>query len=339
MSWYLESGENSDVAINSKIEFTRNINGFKFDLSNKEDIERLENTIKDNLYKIGYGLKFLKLRDMDNITKMSLVEKGLITPKFLLNKNETGSILINDDENICIMINDKDHLKIQVFNPGLDLKNALNLAIELDQKIGDALEYSISKQYGYLTVVPTNVGTGLKASVKIHLPALTMTRNVRKVLEIVTRFGIDIKGMYGEEDDFYGRLYQVSNIQTLGITENEIVNNLNMVVDKIIKQERAARKMLLKNDLELEDRIFRSYGILTNCKKITSKEATKLYSDIKLGTDLGIIDGLTDLKVLKLYEYTAPASLQKYTGEQLDKINRDVKRAEVIKQIILADEK
>lgn len=334
MSWYLQSGEKSDVVINSKIEFARNINGFKFDLNKKEEIEKLEEKIKDNLYEIGYCLKFLKLKDMDNITKMSLVEKGLITPKFLLNKNETGSILINDDENICIMINDKDHLKIQVFSSGLNLKNILNLAIEIDNKIGDLLEYSISKKYGYLTVLPTNVGTGLKASVKIHLPALTMTKNARKVLDVVTRFGIDIKGMYGEDDDFYGRLYQVSNIQTLGITEEEIVNNLNMIVEKIIKQEREARKMLLKNSLELEDRIYRNYGILTNCKKISSKEATKLFSDIKLGTDLGIIDELTDAKVLKLYMYTPPASIQKYTGEQMDKMQRDIKRAEIIKTII-----
>ena len=334
MSWYLESGKDSDVAINSKIEFSRNINGFKFDLTKKEDIKRIEDKIKENLYSIGYGLKLLKLKDMDNITKMSLVEKGLITPKFLLNKNETGSILINDDENICIMVNNKDHLKIQVFTPGLGLKNALNLAIEIDNKIGEVLEYSINKKYGYLTVSPANVGTGLKATVKIHLPALSMTRNIRKVLDIVTRFGIDIKGMYGENDDFYGNLYQVSNIQTLGITEEEIVNNLNAIIEKIIKQEKEARKILLKNNLELEDRIYRNYGILTNCKKITAKEATKLYSDIKLGTDLGILEGLTDLKVLKLYAYTSPASLQKYIGEQLDKIQRDVKRAEIIKKII-----
>lgn len=338
MSWYLQSGENSDVVINSKVELSRNINGLKFDLKETQEIEKLENKIKENLYNIGYGLKFLKLKDMDSITKMSLVEKGIITPEFLLNKNETGQILINDEENICIMINNKDHIKIQVFNTGLDLKNALNLAIEIDNKIGNLLEYSTSKKYGYLTVIPTNVGTGLKVSATVHLPGLIMTKNIKKFLSVVTRFGVDIKGMYGEDDDYSGRIYQVSNLQTLGVTEKEIVDNLNAVVDKIIKQERAARKLLLKNNLELEDKIYRSYGILTNCKKISSKEAIKLFSDIKLGTDLGIIDGLTDSKILKLYMYTQPASLQKYTGEKLDKMERDIKRAKVIRQIIFNNE-
>ncbi len=332
MNWYLQSGKDSDVAKSTRIRFSRNLKGFKFNLKTKQEIEKLENKIEENIFSIGYGLKFLKLKDMDNITKQSLVEKNLISPDF--SKNENGSILINDEENICIMIGGEDHLQIQVFNCGLDLRNVLNLAIEIDNKLNEVLGYSMSKKYGYLTASPANVGTGLRASVMVHMPALSKTNNIRKILEATSNFGMNIRGVYGENSESTSDMYQISNKRTLGISEEEIVENLNSIVTKIIDQERKARKLLTKNELELEDLIYRSYGILFNCRKISSKETLKLLSNIKLGTDLGILRELTDLKVQKLYLYTKPANMQKYVGEKYDKIERDEKRAEVIKQIL-----
>lgn len=335
MNWYLQSNNNSDVAISTRIRFARNLNNLKFNLNKKEEIEQLEKIIKDNIYQIGFGLKFLKLKDMDDITKMSLVEKHLLSPNFVLKKNEIGSILINDEENICVMLGEDDHLKIQVFNCGLDLENTLNLAIEIDEKIGETLGYAVHKKYGYLTSCPNNLGTGLKASVMVHLPALSKTKNTRRILEAINNFGINIRGIYGENTDGLGDMYQLSNQQTLGISETEIINNLNIIVEKIIDQERQARKLLAKDELALEDMIYRSYGILTNCRKISSEEVRDLLSNIKLGTDLGVLNELTDLKVQKLYLYTKPANLQKYLGGQYEAIERDIKRAEVIKQILV----
>ncbi len=332
MNWYLQSSKDSDVAKSTRIRFARNIAGFPFKLKNKEMKEALENKIKDNLYGIGYGLKFFKLKDMDDITKMSLVEKNIISPEFVSNKDV--SILINDEENICIMIGEEDHLRIQVFNYGLDLENTLNLAIELDEKINETLGYAISKKYGYLTACPTNVGTGLRASVMLHLPALEHTGNVRNILNSVSNFGINIRGIYGENSKSTGDMYQISNRQTLGITEKEIIDRVKVIAEKIMEQERKARRMLTDNKIEFEDMIYRSYGILSNCKKISSKETRELLSNIKLGVDLGILDELTDLQVQKLYLYTKPANLQKYLGEQYDSYERDIKRAEVIKQIL-----
>ncbi len=334
MNWYLQSSDNSDVAVSTRIRFARNLNSFRFNLNKKEEIEQLEKVIKDNLYKIGYGLKFLKLKDMDDITKMSLVEKHLLSPNFVLKRNDLGSILINDEENICIMIGEDDHLRIQVFNCGLDLENALNLAIEVDEKIGETLGYAVNKKYGYLTSCPSDLGTGLKASVMVHLPALSKTKNTRRVLDAINNFGVNIRGIYGETTEGLGDMYQLSNQQTLGISEIEIIKNLNVIVEKIIEQERQARKLLAKDELELEDMIYRSYGILTNCRKISSEEVRDLLSNIKLGTDLGILQELTDLKVQKLYLYTKPANLQKYLGSQYEAIERDIKRAEVIRQIL-----
>lgn len=334
MNWYLQSSKDSDVARSTRIRFARNIVGFPFELKTKEMKEALENKIKDNLYGIGYGLKFFKLKDMDDITKMSLVEKNIISPEFISNKD--GSILINDEENICIMIGEEDHLRIQVFNYGLDLENTLNLAVELDEKINETLGYAINKKYGYLTACPSNLGTGLRASVMLHLPALEHTGNVRKILNSVGNFGISIRGIYGENSKSTGDMYQISNRQTLGITEKEIIDRVKVIAEKIIEQERKARKMLADNKIEFEDMIYRNYGILSNCKKISSNETRELLSNIKMGVDLGIVDELTDLQVQKLYLYTKPANLQKYLGKQYDTYERDIKRAEVIKQIIEA---
>lgn len=337
MNWYLQSGKNADVAISTRVRLARNLSEFKFNLKDKESVKLLEEKIKDIPWTVGYGLKFFKLKDMDDITKMSLVEKNLISPEFALNKNELGSILINDDENICIMINEEDHLRIQVFSSGFDIENTLNLAKELDEKIGNALNYAMSEDYGYLTSCPTNVGTGLRVSVMVHLPALSKTKNIQNVLDAIANFGVNIRGIYGENSKSSSDMFQISNKQTLGITEDEIAKNIKIITEKVIEQERAARKFLIKDNLELEDKVYRSFGILKNCRKISSEETRDLLSIVKLGTDLGIIDEMTDLKVLKLYLYTKPANLQKYLGEEYDSLERDVKRAEVIKQII--DEK
>ena len=302
MNWYLQSGKESDIAMNTRIRFSRNIQGYNFYLSPKE-LQELETKIKDNVYQIGYGLRFLKLEDMDDITKLSLVEKGLINYNFAFESGNIGAILVNDEENVCIMIGEDDHLKIQVFSSGLELENTLNLAIEIDKKIEDIFGYCVSKQYGYLTACPNNIGTGLKASVKLHLPALAKTRNTEKVLEAINNFGINIKGVYDEEGHIVGDMYEVSNKKTLGITENEVIQNIKIVVEKVIKQERAARRFLANEGIEVEDLIYRNYGILTNCKKITMEEAQNLLSTVKLGVDLGILKELSDLQIQKLYLY------------------------------------
>lgn len=334
MNWYLQSGKESDVIISTRIRFARNLQGFKFNLKTKTEIDKLKNKIKENVPSIGYGLKYLELKDMDDITKMSLVEKNLISPEYALNKNDTGAILINDEENICIMINDDDHLKIQVFSSGFELENTLNYAIELDQKIEEILGYATNKKYGYLTSLPTNCGTGLKASVMVHLPALEKTRNIDKVFYTINNFGVNILGAYGQDDINNQNIYQISNKRTLGVTEQEIIENIKVVANKLVEQERKARKFLAKDTIDLEDTIYRSYGILKNCRKISLDEAQNLISNVKMGTDLGILKELNDSKIQKLSLFTKPASMQKYLGEQYEPLERDIKRAEVIKQIM-----
>lgn len=335
MNWYLQSGKESDVVVSSRIRLARNIIEYPFETRcSKKENEEIVNKIKEVLPSIGYGLKILKLKDMDDITKMSLVEKRLVSPDFVMNKNDIGAIAINEEENICIMINEEDHLRLQVFASGFEIEELLKLMVEIDTKFGKALNYAYNDKYGYLTACPTNVGTGMRVSVMVHLPALTKTGNIQKVLHIINNFGMNIRGIYGEGSKAAGDMYQISNKQTLGVSEEEIINNMKIIVEKIIEQERLARKYLAKHSIELEDKVYRSFGIISNCKKISSEEAREILSDVKLGTDLGIIKELDDLKVKKLYLYTKPANLQKYLGEVNDNYERDIKRAEVIKNII-----
>lgn len=339
-NWYVQTGKDSDVVISSRIRLARNVKGIPFITKCKDnDLEKVISIMNNAANSLGYGLKLFRMDKIDSITKLSLVEKHLISPEFASNKDNSitqnlKAILLNEDENICIMINEEDHLRIQVFSAGLDLENLKNLIVEIDEKIDEVCHYAYNEKYGYLTACPTNVGTGMRASVMVHLPALTMTGNINKVLQIVNSFGMNIRGLYGEGTQSVGNVYQISNNQSLGLTEDEIVKNLNIITSKIIEQERLARKNLTKEPLELEDRICRSYGILTNARKLSSEECLKLWSDVKLGMDLGIIEGLTDLKVNKIKIYSQSGNLQKYLGNGLNAYERDIERPKLVKRII-----
>ncbi len=334
LNWYLQSGDNSDVVLSSRIRLARNIADFPFEIKcDKNKKAEIIKIIEDSIIGNKYGLKLLKLKDMDEITIKSLLEKRLISPDFVKENDDQKAILINDEENICVMIHTEDHLRLQVFSSGLELDNLLNLIVELDEFLQEKLNFAYSEKYGFLTACPIEAGTAMKASVMVHLPALTTTGNIGKVLEIVNNFGMNVSGVHGEGTKSEGDLYQISNKQTLGISEKEIIKKLKLITDKIMEQERMARKYLAKNRIDLEDRLYRAYGILVNCRRISESECKDLLSKVKLGTDLGIISELTDLKVNKLLLYTNSANLQKYLGKKLEGLELDAKRAEVIKTI------
>lgn len=335
MNWYFQSGKESDVVLDTKITISRNIDGYPFVLKLKDgQAKEILDTLEQSAVIANYNLKMLRLSDMDELTRQSLVEKYMLNSKYINTDLQNKAILMNEDENICIVLNEKDHLKIQVFASGLELESSLNLAMELEEKLDKELKFAYNNKYGYLTSSPTNLGTGLRASVIVHLPALSKTQNLSKILEAVNDLGMNIKNIYGEGNKAKGNIYQISNKQTLGIREKDIVKNLKAIVDKIVEQERTARKILSKNQVELEDELYRSYGVLTNSRKVTNEEMIQLMSDVRLGVDMGIIKEITDLKVNKLDILSRSANLQKYFGENLDVFDRNIKRAELIKKII-----
>lgn len=334
-NWYLQNGKDSDVVISTRVRLARNLEGFPFENEcNNEDKNNILNKVEEIVPSLGYGLNLLKLKNIDPISKMSLVEEHIISPEFEKKDDKSTGILLNKEENICIMINEEDHLRIQTFSEGSAIESLTNLAIELDEKIEKKLPYAFSKKYGYLTACPTNVGTGMRISVMVHLPALSETGNLNKLFRIINNFGMSIRGVYGEGSQSMGDMYQISNNQTLGINEQEIAKNMQAITDKVIEQERIARKYLGKNKLRFEDKLYRSFGILKNARLLSSTECINLLSDVKLGTDMGIIRELDDAKVKKLFLYTKPANLQKYYGNEMTESERDSKRTELIRQII-----
>ena len=185
MNWYLQNGKDSDVVLSSRVRLVRNLKDFKFlRKSTKEEQEKILEKIKEIVPSLGYGLKYINMEDLDDITKLSLLEKHLISPEFLVKNNIKKAIILNDEENICIMLNEDDHIKLQVFGSGQELENLLNLAVEIDEKLGDILDYSYNEKYGYIATSPINIGTGMKVSVIVHLPTLTLTDNIIKSTKI-----------------------------------------------------------------------------------------------------------------------------------------------------------
>lgn len=327
MNWYLQTGKESDVVISSKITLSRNLSHFNFYIEDDEEIQKLENLIKEKILNLGYGLKFIKLSEIDEYILQELIEKGLIEENGIQNKKRKF-ILLNDEENICILINNEEHLQLQVFASGLELEAITNLCIEIDEKMQTLFNISQNSKYGYLTSNPIKVGTGAKLSTILHLIGLNKTNNIQNIIRFARKFGIEITKEQNPD------IYRITNEKTLGITEMEILKMLKTITEKIVEQERAARKILAENKIELEDMIFRSYGIFNNCRKISLHEAEGLLTNIKLGTDLGILTDLTDCKVKKLYLYIKPASLSKYLGQETNIEEQNIKRAEAIKKII-----
>ncbi len=331
MSWYLENGPESDVVVSSRIRFARNIAGHKFTYkADEKELNEISDIFKDN--KIVPELKYIKLNDLDSLMQVSLVEKHIISRDILNHKG--AALLLNADEDVCVMINEEDHIRIQAVKPGFQLDSALKVAKEIDSKIGSKVEYSYSDIYGYLTACPTNVGTGLRASVMLHLPALRMTKRISQVLDVISKVNLNVRGIYGEGTDSVGDMYQVSNKVSLGMTNEEIIVNVKSVVNKIIEQERKARDYLRTRGIDFEDKICRDYGILSCAKRLSYEECSKLVSAVELGINMGIIKNLSAEKIKEISVVSKPATLQKCLKETLSSEERDVKRAEIVKSII-----
>lgn len=330
MSWYFENGIDSDVVVSTRIRYARNISGINFGTKiDDKDEEKIVNKFKEKKIK---DLTLYKLTDVDDITKMSLVEKHIMSRDILNNKN--GAFLLSDDESVCVMLNEEDHIRIQVVGAGLDFKETFKKAQEIDSEISKNIDYSYSDKYGYLTTCPTNLGTGLRVSTMLHLPGLRITGRIQKVLDVINKINVTVRGVYGEGTVALGDMYQVSNKISLGVSEQDIISNVKSITETIIKKEREARDFLRKQGVTFEDKILREYGTLRYAKKITYDECARLISDAKLGVDMGIINDIDLKKVNMIRTLTKPASIQKYYKCNLEPNERDLKRAELIKEIV-----
>ena len=335
--WMKKEGPEADIVLSTRIRFARNLKDYTFPLlCTTEEANLVIKLMKDgfeNNKSGSYGpFQMLEMDDMKPNEKRVLVEKHLISPH-LADESKRGGVLLNDDESVSIMINEEDHLRIQCLFSGFKLNEGLVLANGIDDWIESTLDYAYDENKGYLTSCPTNVGTGLRASVMMHLPALVMTQQLNKILPAINQLGLVVRGIYGEGSEALGNLFQISNQITLGKSEEDIIEDLRGVVYQLIHQERAAREMLMQSSkLHVEDRVFRSYGLLAYARTIESKEASQRLSDVRLGIDLKIIEGVSSNILNELMILTQPGFLQQYAGEILSPEQRDERRAKLIRE-------
>lgn len=328
----------NDVVISSRIRLARNLSDIPFpSVMTESEADKVKELVKKAIFdsKTILSTQFSEY-DMKKITpleRQSLVERHLISPDLAQN-TKNGSALIKNDGTISILINEEDHLRIQTIFNGLNLKEAWDLADKIDDLIEENLSYAFNEKLGYLTACPTNVGTGIRASVMVHLPALTITGQIGNILNSVSKIGIAVRGMYGEGTQSLGDIYQISNQVTLGQSEIEIIENLEGIVKQIINNERKAKEDLYKRrKVQIEDRIGRAYGLLTNAKVMSTQEFMRLISDVRLGAVLNIIN-IDIQKIDEITTHIQPGNLQKMIGKQLEPYERDVKRAEYVSKLI-----
>lgn len=318
-----------DVVLTTRIRLARNVSGYNFPNNMiKKQKEEIVELIKGKL-KDKYTI--LDLDNIDDITKMSLVETHTISKELV---QSTGSALIIDEKNnITTMINEEDHFRMQVFENNFNLEEAYNKIKAFDSTVAKSIKYAYDEDYGYITACPTCIGTGMRVSVMLHLPALEKIGFLERIFNEITNLGISVRGIYGENTSGYGCIYQISNQKTLGIKEKDIIEQVRQATNYVVKQERKARE-IIKNRMEIKDEIFRSYGILKNAIIMSKKEAFELISNIRMGINMGIINDIKLENIDKLIENIGKNTLKKNFKEDFSKEQENIKRAEYIKNNI-----
>ena len=327
--WYKDSLSVGDIIVSSRVRLARNLSSIPFPCRmNKEMLSTLKNNVKAAISDLDLKLNFIEMDDVPQNEIDAMVERHVISPDFA--KNCVGrAIAISDDETVSIMIGEEDHLRIQVIRAGLSLKEAYDVADRLDTKLNSKLGYAYDPELGFLTECPTNIGTGLRASVMLHLPMLESSGEIGGIYDAVAKIGLTIRGMYGEGSVSAASLYQVSNQITLGISETAAIENLIAISNRVVERESSRRKDV--NKVDLEDSVMRAYGILKNARILTSEEFMQLISRIKLGIYLGIIK--SDIHPVTALVEAQPSMLMRKFGSMTPR-ERDEIRAKMIREIL-----
>lgn len=335
--WYEVSGLEEDVVVSTRIRIARNLQGYRFPQQmNLDEAQRLTQEVLNGMKNIpnNDNYKFIRIGNLTPVDRMAYIEEHLISPGLIQNADR-GSFLLREDENITIMINEEDHIRTQVLLPGLDLETGWQLCNEIDNYLENSLDYAFHEDFGYLTACPTNVGTGLRASAMVHIPSLTITGHVNNLVQGLNKIGLTVRGIYGEGTNATGNLYQISNQTTLGEKEEKIIEKLKNVIYQIINRERDIRNSLLaRRGIEIEDNIMRSLGILKYSRRMSSVEAMKHLSNVRLGMEMGIIKDMEFEDIAKLMVDIQPASIQKYKKDGMSKEERNIERAKLIRESI-----
>ncbi len=333
--WLRGSGPESDIVISSRIRLARNLADHSF-ISRASPIDRMEieRTLREqvvSLFDQGQ-LLYIDVSQLNSIDRQFLVERQLISRE-LAEAQGARAVAIDPNERFSVMINEEDHLRIQVMHSGLDLQRAWEEINHIDNLLESRVVYAHHPRLGYLTACPTNVGTGMRVSVMLHLPALVLTQQVEKLFRSLQKINLAVRGLYGEGSQPAGDFYQISNQQTLGRSEEELLEKVNEVIPNIVEYERKARKFLAdEGQATLHDRVSRAYGILRTAQTISSEETMHLLSSVRMGINMGLIHDVAIPTVNKLFIYTQPAHLQKLSGGELSSTDRNIERARFLRR-------
>ena len=335
--WLKGTGPESDIVISSRIRLARNVDGFPFQTTiDSGRRAELSETLRVGIENAGLpeATRYVDLKSVDPIDCMLLVERHLISKEHAEGEGDRG-VAYSDAETVSIMTLEEDHLRLQVMRSGLELEEAWSTIHEVDDLLENQFRYCFSSEFGYLTACPTNVGTGMRVSVILHLPALVMTKHIEKVFNAVSRVNMAVRGLYGEGTHASGDFYQISNQVTLGRSEEATLREFRELVPKIIEYERRTREKFLDGfRTNLEDRIHRAMGTLECAGQISSEETMERLSMVRLGVNLGILDSIEISTVNELFILSQPAHLQKLEGQVLDPGERDAVRARFIKSYL-----
>lgn len=335
LKWYEKSGNNGDIIISTRVRFARNIERFPFPsrmtLEQKEEIIRAVD-IAINSSPVADRFCCKQLSDISDTERVSLVERHLVSPEFISDP-DGRAVFIYDDESVSIMVNEEDHLRIQVMCEGFDFETALETADRIDTLLNEKLNFAFDDKLGYLTQCPTNLGTGMRASIMLHLPALQDSGTISRIASNLSKLGLTIRGTYGEASKPVGAIYQLSNQITLGLSEQEAINNLKDISNELILKEQAMRTQMITH-LEIQDRISRSCGILKSAKLLTKDEFMRLISNIRFGISCKLISNIDIETINALTVHVQPATIQLLAGKPLKHEERDALRAKLTSEAL-----
>lgn len=333
-SWYATRSPQDDIVVSTRIRLARNLNGIPFP-SRMTSAQRnqlnlmVKEAVLESNTPFSKSLKYIDMCDVPQTEILAMVERHIISPEFA-SCSEERAIILSDDESISIMIGEEDHVRIQVVLGGLQLEKAYDIAEQLDTLLFDKLHFAFDEQLGFLTECPTNLGTGLRASVMLHLPIIEGSGEIARLSESVAKIGFTVRGMYGEGSKSSASLYQVSNQITLGISEKNALDNLKIIIMQLIEKEQNERNTL--NRLKIEDVCYRALGVAKNSRILSSKEMMNLLSKIKLGISMGIIE--SEVMPIKLLIEGQPNMLMKRFGH-MEADERDIYRANALRDAFI----
>lgn len=328
MIWYKD--KNDGIVISTRIRLARNLEGVPFPAALKDKasvVAKIRDAVKSS--ELANDMVFLDLDNASELNRLSLEEEHLISPQMLDGKNK--GVILNKDNTVSIMLMEEDHIRLQVIYGGLKLDEAYSEVSRIDDIIENGVNYAFDEEFGYLTACPTNAGTGMRASVMMHLPGLVYTKNIGQIIASATGLGIEIRGFYGEGTNAGGNLYQISNRVTMGLSEKETIEKLKNVVKQISEAEEKARQSLKRDNLDaLEDTIWRAYGSLKYARLMTSEESKRLLSDVMFGENMGIIKTEGKKTPLECMILSTPSMIS--GGKELSPRERDIERAKMLRE-------